>query len=177
LLQAVVKLAEGGEGSLCMRIHGDLHLGQVLVAQGDAYFIDFEGEPGRALAERRAKTSPLRDVAGMLRSFYYAAAMAGGTGLGDLTDAARARKQTLIERVLPVLQDAFCAAYAKAAAGLRQDWRTPADAAALLDLFMLEKAAYEVCYEVANRPAWIRVPLRGLAALADRLLNPGSSHD
>ena len=175
LLQAVVKLAEGGEGSLCMRIHGDLHLGQVLVAHGDAYFIDFEGEPGRALAERRAKTSPLRDVAGMLRSFSYAAAMAGGTGLGDLTDAARARKQTLIERVLPVSQDAFCAAYAKAAADLRQDWRTPADAAALLDLFTLEKAAYEVCYEAANRPAWIGVPLRGLAALAERLLNQGTS--
>jgi maltose alpha-D-glucosyltransferase/alpha-amylase len=111
----------------------------------------------------------------MLRSFYYAAAMAGGTGLGDLTDAARARKQALIERILPVSQDAFCATYAKAAAGLRQDWRTPADAAALLDMFMLEKAAYEVCYEVANRPAWIGVPLRGLAALADRLLSQKTS--
>jgi len=175
LLHAVVKLAAHGLGSLCTRIHGDLHLGQVLVAQGDVYFIDFEGEPVRSLAERRVKTSPLRDVAGMLRSFEYAAAMAASAGPGDLTDAARARKYVLIERYLGVSQEAFRAEYAAATAGIPHQWRGADDAAAMLDLFTLEKAAYEVCYEAANRPAWIVVPLRGLAALADRLLNQGTA--
>jgi len=174
LLQTVVKLAQHGQGSLCTRIHGDLHLGQVLVAQGEVYFIDFEGEPVRPLSERRVKTSPLRDVAGMLRSFEYAAAMAGNAGPGDITDAARARKKILIERYLLASQEAFRTAYASATAEIPHRWRTAADAAALLDLFTLEKAAYEVCYEAANRPAWIGVPLRGLATLADRLFNEGA---
>ena len=175
LLQLAVKLAQHGRGSLCTRIHGDLHLGQVLVAQGEVYFIDFEGEPLRALSERRAKSNPLRDVAGMLRSFDYAAAMAGGAGPGDLTDAARARKQILIDRYLSASQKAFYTAYTAATADIPHRWHTAADAAAMLDLFTLEKAAYEVCYEAANRPAWIGVPLSGLAALAERLLNPDPS--
>jgi len=116
----------------------------------------------------------LRDVAGMLRSFEYAAAMAGNAGPGDITDAARARKKILIERYLLASQEAFRTAYASATAEIPHRWRTAADAAALLDLFTLEKAAYEVCYEAANRPAWIGVPLRGLATLADRLFNEGA---
>lgn len=161
--EAVQALAAAGTGSLLTRTHGDLHLGQVLVSQDDAYFIDFEGEPARSLAERRAKTSPLRDVAGMLRSFAYAAAMAGD---------GRAREpagMALVQRYLDGSQEAFLAAYAQASATIPHQWSQPDAAAALLDLFALEKAAYEIAYEAANRPAWLPIPLRGLGALARRL--------
>jgi len=100
--------------------------------------------------------------------------MAGSAGPGDLTDAARARKKILIERYLLASQKAFRTAYTSATADIPHHWLKAADADALLDLFTLEKAAYEVCYEAANRPAWIGVPLRGLATLANRLLNEGT---
>jgi maltose alpha-D-glucosyltransferase / alpha-amylase len=177
LLDTVVKLAHAGEGSLCMRIHGDLHLGQILIAQGDAFFVDFEGEPEKPLAQRRTRTSPLRDVAGMLRSFEYVTAMAADSGPGDLTEAASAHRATLLARFLPRVQQAFLDAYRKAAAPIPHHFAKRANAQALLTLFTLEKAAYEVCYESANRPAWLGVPLRGLAALAQRLLKQGSQHD
>jgi maltose alpha-D-glucosyltransferase/alpha-amylase len=170
LLALVDRLAAQGTGSLLTRIHGDLHLGQVLVAQSDAYFIDFEGEPLKPLAERRRKQSPLRDVAGMLRSFSYAAAVAINSGPGDIGEAAEARKRLLLERFLPASQAAFLSAYREAAAGVAHRWADAGGEAALIDLFTLEKAAYELCYEANNRPAWIGVPLRGLAAIAQRLL-------
>ncbi|MBA3598861.1 MAG: maltose alpha-D-glucosyltransferase [Methylibium sp.] len=177
LLALVDRLAAQGVGSLRTRIHGDLHLGQVLVAQSDAYFIDFEGEPLKPLAERRRKQSPLRDVAGMLRSFSYAAAVAINSGPGDIGEAAEARKRLLLERFLPASQEAFLAAYREASAGVAHDWVGPSGEAALIDLFTLEKAAYELCYESANRPAWIGVPLRGLAAIAQRLLEAEATPD
>src|SRR5262249_4140199 len=74
LIATMDRLARAGEGSLMTRIHGDFHLGPVLVSRGDAFIIDFEGEPARPMRERRIKSSPLRDVAGLLRSFDYAAA-------------------------------------------------------------------------------------------------------
>jgi maltose alpha-D-glucosyltransferase/alpha-amylase len=160
---ALGRLAEAGVGSAVTRIHGDLHLGQILVASGDAVFIDFEGEPARPLAERRAKASPLRDVAGCLRSFDYAAAMVGRYEQASPHVTGKSREDFL-ERFRADAAEAFLSAY-----------RTSVQAGGgslseeLLDMFLIEKAAYEIAYEAANRPAWIDVPLGGLFALAARL--------
>jgi maltose alpha-D-glucosyltransferase/alpha-amylase len=170
LLAQVDALAAAGRDTLRIRIHGDFHLGQVLVAQGDVYIVDFEGEPARSLAQRREKSSPLRDVAGLLRSIDYAAAFAGSQGPADLDEAAELRKQRILDNFAPSSKAAFLAGYrdASQAGGLADGGEAEQ---ALLQLFIVEKAAYEICYEAANRPAWIPVPLRGLAEIADGLLN------
>jgi len=150
------------------RIHGDFHLGQVLVATGDAYIIDFEGEPSRPLAERRAKASPLRDVAGLLRSFDYALA----TTLDPKNMAAARVPEEIRRKVLTRLWDgarrAFLDAYYAAVGDLPGLANTD-----LLDFFLIEKAAYEIGYESANRPTWVPIPLSGLARIVRRLLDTG----
>jgi maltose alpha-D-glucosyltransferase/alpha-amylase len=124
--------------ALKTRHHGDYHLGQVLIANNDFLIIDFEGEPGRSLAESRRKRSPLRDVAGMLRSFSYARWTASQKDDSALVDwEAQARR-------------AFLDAY-----------RVDPDQRGLLALAEIEKLLYELRYELANRPDWIHVPLRG----------------
>ena len=170
LLDTLDALAAAGAGTPRIRIHGDFHLGQVLVAQDDVYIVDFEGEPVKSLAERRGKTSPLRDVAGLLRSFDYAAVFAGKAGPTDLGEAAELRKQQIIRRFAPVCQAAFLDAY-RAAAYAGPFQIAPQAERSLLRLFVLEKAAYEVCYEAANRPAWLTVPVNGMAKIADALLS------
>jgi maltose alpha-D-glucosyltransferase/alpha-amylase len=154
---------------MATRIHGDFHLGQVLVAPGDAVILDFEGEPARSLDDRRAKSSPWRDVAGLLRSLDYAGAVAAATEeSGSATAAPTPRRTALIGRWRVAAEAAFLSAYNlawEAEAG-----PVPAGAAGALDLFLLEKAAYEVGYEIANRPAWLPVPLRGLVTIGARLL-------
>ncbi len=170
--EAVRDLAQAAPAALKTRVHGDFHLGQVLVAQGDAVIVDFEGEPARPLEERRAKASPLRDVAGLLRSLDYAAAVASATeASGAATAAPTERRVALLERWRVEASDAFLAAYQAAAAEAPHPW-IPAegDRARLLDLFLIEKAAYEIRYEAANRPNWLAVPVRGLAALVDRII-------
>ncbi len=139
-------------GSVGRRIrhHGDLHLGQMLWADGDWLVIDFEGEPARSLAERRMKRSPLRDVAGMLRSFTYAAAVAGVPG-GAVEDEARTE---------------FLAGYDAAVQGSGLP-ATPDATDRLLQIFELEKAVYELRYELANRPDWVPVPVAGIVRLLD----------
>ncbi len=145
-----------------MRIHGDLHLGQVLVASGEAYIIDFEGEPMASIAERRAKTSPLRDVAGLLRSIDYAGATLMDRDNIGAAPVDEARRDEFIALFRQRAAIAFLRSYWRA--GALKD--TPATRA-LLDLFLIEKAAYEIAYEAANRPSWIGVPLAGLARLLD----------
>jgi maltose alpha-D-glucosyltransferase/alpha-amylase len=158
-------------GALCFRIHGDFHLGQVLIANGDAYLIDFEGEPARPLDERRKKASPLRDVAGLLRSLRYASATISAD-LGTEPQRAGRSMDKLVERLQSHAEDAFLTAYRRSLStsslGITGDEET---FGALLQLFLLEKAAYEIRYEAANRPAWIGVPLRGLATLIDQGLD------
>ena len=163
-IAAIRNLAKSGAGTLMTRIHGDFHLGQVLVASGDAYIIDFEGEPGASIAERRAKTSPLRDVAGLLRSIDYAGAtFIDRRGVGAVpVDAAQCEQ--LIARFHARAATAFLRAYWEATGS-----RNGAAARSLLDLFLIEKAAYEIAYEAANRPTWIGVPVAGLARLITRI--------
>ncbi len=166
LSTAVRALAGSGVGTLMTRIHGDFHLGQVLVATDDAYIIDFEGEPATSIAERRAKSSPLRDVAGLLRSIDYAgAALLEGKGVAA-APSDEAQRDRLIAEFRKRAGRAFLKAYWIA----RGSGASTAERA-LLDLFVIEKAAYEFAYEAANRPNWISVPLAGLATLAERLLD------
>jgi trehalose synthase-fused probable maltokinase len=136
-------------GSL-IRHHGDLHLGQVLWTGEDWFIVDFEGEPARTLAERRGKRSPLRDVAGMLRSLNYAAQVAGA---GDEVE----------QRLRTEFLNAYLSS-AQAAAIL------PAldDAERLITIFELEKTIYELRYELAYRPDWVWIPVAGLKALLER---------
>jgi maltose alpha-D-glucosyltransferase/alpha-amylase len=176
LLDAIDRLAAAASRALKSRIHGDFHLGQVLVSSRDAYIIDFEGEPARPLAERRAKTSPLRDVAGLLRSFDYAVAVASarteGPARADLPG-----RPAILARFAEDAGSAFLAAYRAGHAASEHRWVGEDSETALLDLFLLEKAAYEICYEAANRPAWLGIPLNGLARIADRMIAVAESVD
>jgi len=147
------------------RTHGDYHLGQVLNAGGDFVIIDFEGEPAKPLAERRCKRSPLRDVAGMLRSFHYAAHSALAT-----CAERRAELEPPAERWHERAREAFLDAWLATTAGAVFVPAERADFARLLDAFLLEKALYEVSYELNNRPAWLGIPLRGVL----RLLRAGA---
>jgi len=153
------------------RIHGDYHLGQVLVAQDDVIIIDFEGEPHRGMAERRRKTSPLRDVAGMLRSFDYAASSAidhARDRAGRDDDLVRQRAHTWRDTAT---QDFLTAYWSIADTGdfLPTDQETRQG---LLDLFLIQKAAYEIQYEAASRPSWISIPIRGLLGILARETEP-----
>jgi maltose alpha-D-glucosyltransferase/alpha-amylase len=176
LLDAIHRLAAAAPGALKTRVHGDFHLGQVLVSSGDAYIIDFEGEPARLLAERRAKTSPLRDVAGLLRSFDYAVAVASARAEGP-AQADSPGRPSILDRFAEDAGNAFLAAYRAGHAASEHRWVGEESETALLELFLMEKAAYEICYEAANRPAWLGIPLGGLARIADRTIAAAESVD
>jgi len=149
------------------RIHGDYHLGQVLYTGSDFFIIDFEGEPARPLAERRVKQSPLQDVAGMLRSFHYAA----------FAPLLTPPKGTSISPVRITRMSRWAEAWSRCAANrfLTQYYETsgaalyiPADSRArakLLEMYLLAKAVYELGYELNNRPAWVGIPLEGISSL------------
>jgi len=156
-LRAATPMTPSGGRS---RIHGDYHLGQVLVSDGDFVIIDFEGEPRRSLAERRAKSSPLRDVAGMLRSFDYAAWMALSR-FEQPSEELRGR----VEAWRRAFGAAFLRGYRRHIAGAPSYPDDGRFADALTDLFLLQKAVYEVSYELANRPDWLDIPLRGVRDL------------
>jgi maltose alpha-D-glucosyltransferase/alpha-amylase len=164
LLRRLSALAPAGVEAAMTRYHGDLHLGQVLVAENDVIFIDFEGEPARPMAERRAKHSPLRDVAGMLRSFDYAAQVALNRVCADRPED-RPRLEPETREWERRTCGVFLASYREVIAGSPGYPRDEAHAGALIRLFGLEKAFYELRYELDNRPEWIDIPLRGLQVL------------
>ena len=143
------------------RIHGDFHLGQVLVSDSDLYIVDFEGEPSRSAEDRRGKFSPLRDVAGMLRSFAYAAETACMEVSGRLSHVApRVRMAADEFRIL--VSEAFLAGYERAARGT-PIWADERETRRnLLQLHLLAKAFYEIAYEADNRPDWIGTPVHGV---------------
>ncbi len=155
-----------GFDALKTRYHGDYHLGQVLVAENDFIIIDFEGEPARALDERRRKHSALRDVAGMLRSFDYAMQAALNT-MSTEQPATLAPLQPLTRDWRVQAADAFLAGYHEGLGDCRVHPANAAHGRQLIDLFTLEKALYELRYELDNRPDWVGVPLRGLLAILD----------
>jgi maltose alpha-D-glucosyltransferase/alpha-amylase len=143
-----------------IRHHGDFHLGQMLIVKDDVYIIDFEGEPRRSLADRRRKAPAARDVAGLIRSVDYSATAAYERALQAGPDE-HGKIAAALEDWRAHAVATFLSAYRERLGDLRL-W--PADRAAadrLLDFFLLEKAFYEIEYELAHRPDWVRVPLRG----------------
>lgn len=143
------------------RHHGDYHLGQVLVVGDDFQIIDFEGEPTRPVAERREKRCPLRDVAGMLRSFDYAARSA----LAGVEEERYGEAEEWIEGWERRTREAFMEGYAAGAAGCVSYPEEPERLRALVDLFTVEKALYEIRYELENRPEWVGIPIEGILDL------------
>lgn len=147
------------------RFHGDYHLGQVVLDEaGDFYILDFEGEPLRPITERQVKQSVLKDVAGMVRSFDYAAF---GAVLQYVLPENREKAMQLAAKWQQKATEAFLNGYFE---NMTECASLPADkdvALKLLDLFVLEKALYEVIYEVANRPDWLAIPMNGLSRLVN----------
>jgi maltokinase len=160
VLERLADLGTGDAGSagVAIRVHGDYHLGQVLRTDAGWYVLDFEGEPARPLEERRRPSSPLKDVAGMLRSFHYASAVArterDSESLDDLAAAWEERNRS-----------AFMRGYLQAAepGGILPP--DPECVATVLAAFELEKAVYELGYERAYRPDWEHIPIGALRRL------------
>jgi maltose alpha-D-glucosyltransferase/alpha-amylase len=149
------------------RCHGDFHLGQLLFTGKDFVIIDFEGEPDRSITARRIKTSPLRDVAGMIRSFHYAAhtALIGPQTRNPSASATADTIAAWLSGWVRWCTIAYLQAYlAEAAQGefLPQDRD---ELSILLESYLLEKAVYELSYELNNRPDWVRIPLEGILQL------------
>jgi maltose alpha-D-glucosyltransferase/alpha-amylase len=164
ILEAFTSVSDRKLSGVRIRVHSDLHLGQVLHCGSDFMIIDFEGEPARTLSERRLKRSPLSDVAGMLRSFHYAAyAALPGYGV-----QAFAREEDF-----PALEPwarfwqlwtsvAFLKSYMETVAPANLLPRSTDELELLLRVFILEKAVYEIGYELNNRPGWLKVPIQAV---------------
>jgi maltose alpha-D-glucosyltransferase/alpha-amylase len=161
ILAFIERCAAPKGATLKTRHHGDYHLGQVLLSNNDFLIIDFEGEPSRPLEEARRKHSPIRDVAGMLRSFSYAR---GSTQMRERAEPGAERLAPALEAWELAARRAFLRAYASATSGSGL-YGSFDDMRGLLELAEMEKVLYELRYELDNRPDWIHIPLQGLDAL------------
>ncbi len=149
------------------RIHGDYHLGQILYTGSDFVIIDFEGEPARPISERSVKLSPLQDVAGMLRSFHYAvfASVYTATGAAEAHSERTHQRLRVAQTWYSWVAAEFANAYLEEADGASFIPTDKEQLANLLRLHLLEKAVYELSYELNNRPDWVRIPLTGILSL------------
>jgi trehalose synthase-fused probable maltokinase len=153
--QHLSMLANVGSGGRLIRTHGDYHLGQTLLTPRGWVVLDFEGEPARTLPERRQKRSPLRDVAGMMRSFAYVASAARiQRGIEPPEDWEERARSTFLDSYLQHVEPSLL---------------PPGEQAIhkLLSVFELEKAVYELSYEIDNRPDWVAIPVAGIRRLLD----------
>jgi trehalose synthase-fused probable maltokinase len=150
--------------AMCIRHHGDYHLGQVLATGDDFMIIDFEGEPARSIMERREKALAVRDVAGMVRSFQYAAyaALRENNAIGPANHSAM---ESWADYWAAWVSAAFLRAYFEKSGKLPFAPGDGKERRSLLDAFLLQKALYEIVYELNNRPDWVPIPLRGLLCL------------
>ncbi|WP_428662377.1 maltokinase N-terminal cap-like domain-containing protein [Runella sp.] len=147
--------------SLRVRIHGDYHLGQVLTQNGDFIIIDFEGEPEATIAERKIKHSPFKDVAGMIRSYHYAVS----AKLFDSNETkyiSPEKLQVVSDRWYKLMRDTYLEAYLEAFGWPHPLFKSQNEINFLLLFFLLEKAVYELGYEISYRPSWVNIPLRGI---------------
>ncbi|NGZ60585.1 MAG: hypothetical protein CV081_08805 [Nitrospira sp. LK265] len=166
LLSRLEAPAKRNPQAVRIRCHGDFHLGQVLYTGRDFVIIDFEGEPARPLAERRAKHVPILDVAGMIRSFHYAASVVLDR-MRSRPDADE-RRSELEQRARQWYRsttEAFLSSYTETAGKAPFLPEQAEDRALLLDAYLIEKASYELSYELNNRPSWAGTPMRGLLQL------------
>ena len=160
-MRRVTALQPDLAGARKARHHGDFHLGQIMIVRDDVFLIDFEGEPERSMEERRHKASPLRDVAGLIRSLDYAALAAVDRmiqtmpdGAGPIYDAAHQWRRAAVQEFLHAYRLRVDAAELHPSA--------PEGFDGWLRFLLLEKVVYEVGYELANRPGWLHVPLIGM---------------
>jgi maltose alpha-D-glucosyltransferase/alpha-amylase len=167
LFERIKAVINGRIAGQRIRTHGDYHLGQVLHTKNDFVIIDFEGEPSRPLSERRIKRSALRDVAGMIRSFHYApyAVLFGQAQGAVIRPEDLPALESAAQYWYRQVRDTFLRAYLDESAKGTHLPKSKEEMATLLDAHLLEKALYEISYELNNRPDWVRIPLRGVLDL------------
>jgi maltose alpha-D-glucosyltransferase/alpha-amylase len=161
IITRMQKILKKKIAAMKIRIHGDYHLGQVLYTGKDFFIIDYEGEPARPIGERRLKHSPFKDIAGMIRSFHYVA-------YGALLLRSSVRSDDIvalepwIEPWYRTVSGLYLSSYLETVSGAAFVPKKKDELKILLETFLLEKAAYELGYELNNRPAWVLIPLRGM---------------
>jgi maltose alpha-D-glucosyltransferase / alpha-amylase len=172
MLDFVARITDHRIDAEKIRIHGDYHLGQVLFTGRDFVIIDLEGEPARTLSERRLKYSAFRDVAGMIRSFHYAVS-SRFLERTALRPEDRATLEPWIGTWYAYVASTFLGSYLDTVDGAGFVPDDPSDAGLLLNTFVLEKAVYEIGYEINNRPDWLMIPLRGVDFVLGELEEAG----